>query len=69
MSLEIERKFRIKMPEKDWLRSREAVTVTGLVQCYLTAHEGWERRGAPSHRCLDRRGTLAPSPRKPKKPV
>ena len=44
MPLEIERKFRIKMPEKDWLRSREAVTVTGLVQCYLTAHEGWERR-------------------------
>ena len=44
MSLEIERKFRIKMPEKDRLRSREAVTVTGLVQCYLTAHEGWERR-------------------------
>ena len=44
MSLEIERKFRIKMPEKDWLRSRDAVTVTGLVQCYLTAREGWERR-------------------------
>ena len=44
MSLEIERKFRIKMPEKEWLRSREGVAATGLVQCYLTAREGWERR-------------------------
>ena len=44
MSLEIERKFRIKMPEKDWLRSREKVSATGLVQCYLTARPGWERR-------------------------
>ena len=44
MSLEIERKFRIKMPEKDWLRRREKVSATGLVQCYLTARPGWERR-------------------------
>ena len=44
MSLEIERKFRIKMPPKAWLRSREGVSVTGLVQCYLTARPGWERR-------------------------
>lgn len=44
MPLEIERKFRIKMPQKDWLRSREGVRVTGLVQCYLTARPGWERR-------------------------
>lgn len=41
---EIERKYRIKMPPKDWLRSRENVKVTGLVQCYLTARPGWERR-------------------------
>lgn len=44
MSLEIERKFRIKMPPKAWLRSRENLSVTGLVQCYLTARPGWERR-------------------------
>ena len=44
MSLEIERKFRIKMPPKAWLRSREGVSVTSLVQCYLTARPGWERR-------------------------
>lgn len=44
MSLEIERKFRIKMPSKAWLRSWENRSVTGLVQCYLTAREGWERR-------------------------
>lgn len=44
MSLEIERKFRIKMPSKAWLRSRENLSVTGLVQCYLTARPGWERR-------------------------
>ncbi len=44
MPLEIERKFRIKMPPKSWLQSRENVRATGLVQCYLTAREGWERR-------------------------
>ena len=44
MSLEIERKFRIKMPPKSWLRSRKNLSVTGLVQCYLTARPGWERR-------------------------
>ena len=44
MSLEIERKFRIKKPPKAWLRSRENLSVTGLVQCYLTARPGWERR-------------------------
>ena len=44
MPLEIERKFRIKMPEKGWLRGRENLSVTGLVQCYLTARPGWERR-------------------------
>ena len=44
MSLEIERKLRIKMPPKAWLRSRENLSVTGLVQCYLTARPGWERR-------------------------
>ena len=44
MSLEIEGKFRIKMPPKAWLRSRENLSVTGLVQCYLTARPGWERR-------------------------
>ena len=44
MSLEIERKFRIKMPPKTWLRSRKNLSVTGLVQCYLTARPGWERR-------------------------
>ncbi len=44
MPLEIERKFRIKMPPKSWLQSLENVRATGLVQCYLTAREGWERR-------------------------
>ena len=44
MPLEIERKFRIKMPPKSWLQGRENVRATGLVQCYLTAREGWERR-------------------------
>lgn len=42
--LEIERKFLILLPREEWLMNRPACTKRRIVQTYLTAPEGWERR-------------------------
>lgn len=44
MALEIERKYLIRRPAEDWLRSRPGAAAAALEQCYLTARPGWERR-------------------------
>ena len=44
MALEIERKYLIRRPAEDWLRSRPGASAATLEQCYLTARPGWERR-------------------------
>lgn len=41
---EIERKFLIAMPDKAWLQSRPGLRQIEIVQTYLSAETGWERR-------------------------